>query len=255
MPVIPPGWARFPLPWGLILPFPQPHSGWDVVEDIQVSGSVFVNNPSPPYDPETFILSWWIQLASHNYLSYTFYGSALHIRGHDVWSGSLCTQGINWRRPCTVLLAQLDGWVGWRAGVEGSAVCKVQCKRNLPPSLELVLSFPSPWLSHLTLKWSLDENPPQLDKGSVDNTRQNKPVPSPWPTRWDCRNVLCAILPPRSHIFSVLHSSISGDGKRIVHGTGFNSLYTPQKGSWGKVPDTFLPATSGWVFLSWNWRQ
>lgn len=48
--------------------------------------------------------------------------------------------------------AQLDGRVGWRAGVEGSAVCKVQCKRNLPPSLELVLSFPSQWLSHLTLK-------------------------------------------------------------------------------------------------------
>ena len=53
-------------------------------------------------------------------------------------------------------------------------------------------------------------------------------------------------------IFSVLHSSVSGDGKRIVHGTEFNSLYTPQKGPWGKVPDTFLPATSGWVFVSGN---
>ena len=58
------------------------------------------------------------------------------------------------------------------------------------------------------------------------------------------------ILPPRSRIFSVLHSSISGDGKRIAHGTEFNSPHTPQKGPWGKVPDTFLPATSGWVFLS-----
>lgn len=182
MPVIPPGWARFPLPWGLILPFPQPHSGWDVVEDIQVSGSVFVNNPSPPYDSETFILSWWIQLASHNYLSYIFYGSALHIRG--TMSGAVVyAHKVLIDEDHAVLLAQLDGQVGWRAGVEGSAVCKVQCKRNLPLSLELVLSFPSPWLSHLTLKWSLDENPPELDKGSVDNTRQNKPVPSPWPTR------------------------------------------------------------------------
>lgn len=47
-----------------------------------------------------------------------------------------------------------------------------------------------------------------------------------------------------SHLCSLLHAAISGDGKRIIHGTEANSLFTPQKGPQGKVPNTFFPANS-----------
>jgi hypothetical protein len=36
----------------------------------------------------------------------------LYLSGHAIWSSSFCTQGINRRRPCTILLAQLKEWVG-----------------------------------------------------------------------------------------------------------------------------------------------
>jgi hypothetical protein len=51
-----------------------------------------------------------------------------------------------------------------------------------------------------------------------------------------------------SHLFFLLHTSVSGDGKRVVHGTEVNSLFTPQKGPQGEVQNTFLPDNSCWVF-------
>lgn len=69
-----------------------------------------------------------------------------------------------------------------------------------------------------------------LDKGSVDNTWKNKPVLLPWPSkRRPVESVMRHLVSQGSHLFSLLHTSVSDDGKRRVHGTEFNSLYTPQR--------------------------
>lgn len=96
----------------------------------------------------------------------------------------------------------------------------------------------------------------ELDKGSVTNTWKNKPVLSPWPTKTRLsESVMYHLVSRGSHLFSLQCPSVSGDGKRIVHGTEFNSLFTPQKGPQkrSRIHPCQLPVAG--AFLSRDWCQ